>query len=161
MKKLSFLMALILGQWAWAANSTNQGLPLDRREVGPGLWGVVHTENYEYTCPIEFKDGGHIIDSTIWLDMDFSNDPKNRFRMAAAFPGNVTLHGLLGVEMPITMASQGRCLNLCLSITVQRDDSDPTLFEINESAGKISIKGINQRTKLIEIMGSCHKNEVP
>lgn len=136
----------------------------DRREEGPGVWGVLHTENYEYACPVVVIDGKDKINSTIWLDVDFIKNPANRdekYRLAAAFPGNSRIGDLLGVEMPITEVAYGRCLGLCLSFNVERDGSDPLQLTFVESVGKISLQGYNLATRQLEISGTCAKNEVP
>lgn len=153
MKKLALaIIGLTLISSAAFADTTN-----DRRVLAPGVIGITHTENFEYVCDVTQKDSSGETNIKMWLDVDF--DAPIKYRLAAGFVGGGSVDGLIGAEANVVEAAQGRCLGLCLSITLSSEDGNSTAV-FSEDLLKNTITVSTSENGVTSPIGTCKKNEV-
>jgi hypothetical protein len=168
MKKLTLIFVAMT---AICASASAQYLEIpDREEVSPGsgVYGVLHTENYEYTCdsvttePALPGKPAESFKQKVWLDLDFKADAEaeTAYRVATAFPGNGKVGKFIGAEATIAEVSNGRCgLDLCLDLTLQNPETGEKSikFEFRTENGIVSVKGYDLETNTVETTGVCEQ----
>jgi hypothetical protein len=154
----SFLLATLLSATALATVSSST-LANDRIEVAPGMYGISHTENFEYVCDVEEGDAGKSAKIKIFLDVDFVGGTGYRF--AAGFVGGGSLAGMVAAEAEVVSFKKARCPGLCLSLTIKSND-DGSLNSVDFQEDPIT-KVISIATSdpgKSTVVGTCVKNEV-
>jgi hypothetical protein len=154
MKLVFFAMLLFINSAAHAAATTDR----QRIKEMPGVvYGVLHTENYEYVC--ETIDGSDKAVIKTWLDVDYS--AKNPYRFAVGFANGAKFLGFKAVESKVIRATRARCPGLCLNITLAGvDGQKPASVEFVEDqiSHKITMRSIESGEN--GSVGTCTKNEV-
>jgi len=154
------LVALCLSATAFATAPASTPLESDRVELAPGLFGILHTENFEYVCDVEAQEDGQTIKFKSFLDVDFPEGAGYRF--AAGFPGGGSMAGVFAVEIEVTGVQIARCPGLCLSLKVKADDAGGQMsidFMENPVTKVISVSSVENG--VVTPAGTCARNEVP
>ena len=148
---LVLLGSLMLSTVAMASSS-------DRIDLGDGLIGITHTENFEYVCQMETKEQGETVNFKSYLDVNFSE--TNKYRFAVGFVGGGKVAGMIAAESDIESSAKGRCPGLCLQLNIKSDEggSASVLFS-EDPISKIISVSFNENGTTSQV-GTCTKNEV-
>lgn len=128
----------------------------DRIDLGDGVIGITHTENFEYVCQMEVKEGSETVKFKTFLDIDYSD--ANPYRFAVGFVGGGSVMGMVAAESDIVSSAKGRCPGLCLNLTIKSNEGEPGSVTFNEDpiSKIISVKLDGSQSQA----GTCTKNEV-
>lgn len=153
-KQIVLITAMVLAQAAIAATGPLE----DRVEFAPGVYGITHTENFEYVCNMKSKQDG--AEAKMFLDIDSSEKPG--YRLASGFPGGGTVMGVVAAEAKVISVTKARCPGLCLLLTIESNEGDKASVQFTEdpiSHAKTAVV-TDLATKQVSETGLCQANEV-
>ena len=151
--------SILISAAGLATEIPNINIMNDRIEVEPGIYGITHTENFEYVCNMEVTEGSETVKFKTFLDENFAEG--NLYRFAVGFVGGGSVMGMVGAEANVVSSAKGRCPGLCLSLTIKSsEDGSLNSVEFQEDAISkiISIKTTEKGVS--SSIGTCEKNEV-
>lgn len=132
----------------------------DRVELYPGIYGISHTENFEYVCDVEAAQGGESMKIKTYLDVDFAGGTG--YRYAAGFVGGGVIQGIIAAEAEVFAAEKGRCPGLCLLLTLRNYyDGSLSSFQYKEDPITKAISFALLDGGESTLVGTCEKNELP
>lgn len=133
----------------------------------PGVIGIVHSENFEYACPVTVNDGKDAegapktYESTVFIDTDFTEGTGYRFAMA--FPENTKFFGMVAAEVKVVSVANGRCPGFCRSMELETADGEQKLRATtleNRISKEISLVVVDPASNEVHASGTCRLNEV-
>ncbi len=159
---MTAVLALSFGFKSIASAADAPAVPVeavDRLEVAPGMFAILHTEKFEYVCDVESTQGTDVVKHKAFFDIDFEEAPGYRF--AVGFVGGGKVAGMVAAEVPVVSVTRARCPGLCLEATVKSNE-DGTLVLLNFAEDQITkvITLSSTEAGKTEVLGTCRKNEV-
>lgn len=157
-KKLQILLAVI------AISTFAHAQLTDREEIlDTGIYGILHTENFEYVCEMTEGSDNAVIKSYLDLDLDEKNNP----RFAIGFAGGARLFGkYIAAEAKVSDYKRARTPALNLTFTLQGSEgktmaitfSQDTDLATGEPTGPVKMSSVAPDGTTTQV--DCAANEV-
>lgn len=132
----------------------------DRREMAPGLFGILHSENFEYVCPITVKERNETYQKKVYFDVNFSS--KQKYRVAVGFPRNQKVLDMIAAEGVIHSTTPGACADVCVSIVLKDYDTNKPGgkfdFAKDMATGRVKMTAKDFESGAV-VQSTCYANE--